>query len=77
MQNIYGNSPPEVFLEKGVLKICSKHTGEYSCRSVTSIKLQSLTLPHGYPTVNLLYIFRIPFSKKTSGELLLLLLLLL
>ena len=29
MQNIYGNSPPEVFLEKGVLKICSKLTGEY------------------------------------------------
>ena len=77
MQNIYGNSPPEVFLEKGVLKICSKLTGEYSCQSVISIKLQSITLPHGYPPVNLLYIFRIPFSKNTSGELLLLLLLLL
>ena len=28
------NSPPEVFLGKGVLNICSKFTGEHSCRSV-------------------------------------------
>ena len=33
------SSHPEVFLEKGVLKICSKFTGEHSCRSVISIKL--------------------------------------
>ena len=26
------SSHPEVFLEKGVLKICSKFTGEHSCR---------------------------------------------
>ena len=25
------NSPPEVFFEKGVLKICSKFTGEHPC----------------------------------------------
>ena len=31
----------EGFLRKGVLIICSKFTGEHSCRSVISIKLQS------------------------------------
>ena len=30
------SSHPEVFLEKGVLKICSKFTGEHPCRSVKS-----------------------------------------
>ena len=34
-------SGPEVFLGKGVLRICSKFTGEHLCRSVISIKLQS------------------------------------
>ena len=33
------SSSPEVFLGKGVLKICSKFTGEHPCRSVISIKL--------------------------------------
>ena len=33
------SSPSEVFLGKGVLKICSKFTGEHSCRSAISIKL--------------------------------------
>ena len=32
-------SHPEVFLVKGVLKICRKFTGEHPCRSVISIKL--------------------------------------
>ena len=30
------SSHPEVFLEKGVLKICSKFTGEHPCRSEIS-----------------------------------------
>ena len=33
------SSRPEVFLRKVVLKVCSKFTGKYSCRSVISIKL--------------------------------------
>ena len=33
------SSHPEVLLVKGVLKICAKFTGEPSCRSVISIKL--------------------------------------
>ena len=33
------SSRPEVFLGKGVLKICSKFIGEHPCRSVISIKL--------------------------------------
>ena len=69
------NSPPEVFLGKGVLKICGKFIGEHPYRSVISIKLQSsfteITLRHGCSPVNLLYIFRTSFPKKTSGMLLL------
>ena len=41
MKNIYRSSYPEVFLRKGVLKICSKFTGEHPYRSAISIKLQS------------------------------------
>ena len=29
---------PEVFLGKGILKICSKFTGEHTCRSAISVK---------------------------------------
>ena len=43
MKDINRSSPPEVFLRKGVLKICCKFTGEYPCRSVISIKLQSFS----------------------------------
>ena len=67
------SSQPKVFLEKGVLKICSKVTGEHLWRSAISIKLQSnieITLRHGCPPVYLLYIFTIPFTKNTSGRLL-------
>ena len=60
-------APSEVFLGKGVLKICSKFTGEHPCRSVISVKLlcnfMEITLWHGCSSLNLLYIFRIPFPK--------------
>ena len=36
----FRSSHQEVFLEKGVLKVCSKFTGEHTCRSAISIKLQ-------------------------------------
>ena len=35
----HSSSRPDVFLGKGVLKICSKFTGEQPCQSVISIKL--------------------------------------
>ena len=35
------SSCTELFLEKGVLEICSKFTGEHPCQKVISIKLQS------------------------------------
>ena len=41
MISTYRINHPEVFLGKGVLKICSKFTGEHLCRSAISIKLQS------------------------------------
>ena len=72
---IYRSSHPEVFLEKGVLKICNKLREEHLCRSVISIKLLcnfiEITLRHGCSPVNLLHIFRAPFTKNTSGRLLL------
>ena len=71
----FSGSHPDVFLVKGVLKICSKFTGEHPCRSGISIKLQSnfieITIGHGCSAVNLLYIFRTPFTKSTSEGLLL------
>ena len=54
---IFRRIPPEVFLGKGVLKICSKFTGEHPCPSAISIK--SL----GCSPVNLLHFFRTPFLK--------------
>ena len=71
----YRGSRSPVFLEKGVLKKCSKFTGEHPCRSAISIKLQSsfieITLRHGCSPVNLLHIFRTLFLKNTSRWLLL------
>ena len=68
------SSPPDVFLEKAISKICSKFIGEHQCGSVISIKLQSnfieIALLHGCSPVNLLHIFRAPFYKNTSGGLL-------
>ena len=67
--------PPEVFLGKGVLKICSKLTREHPCRSAISINLLcnfiEIALWHGCSRVNLLHISRPPFLKNTSRWLLL------
>ena len=61
-------SHPEVFLEKGVLKICSKYTGEYPCRSVISIKLQSnfieITLPVWVFSCKFAVCFQNTFSQE-------------
>ena len=65
------NSSLEVFLGKGVLKICSKFIRKHPCRNVISIKLQSncteITFWHGCSLVNLLHIFSTSFPKNTSG----------
>ena len=67
--------PSRGVLRKSVLKICSIFTGEHSCQSAISIKLQSnfieITLRHGCSPVNLLHIFRTCFYKNTSWWLLL------
>ena len=67
---LFRNSPPDVFIEKGVLKLCSKFTGEHLCRSVMLIKLfcnfTEITLGYGCSPVNSLHIFRTPFPKNTS-----------
>ena len=71
----YRSSHPEVFLVKGVLKICNKLTGDHPCRSVIPTKLQSnfieITLRRGCTPVNLLHIFRTSFTKSTCERLLL------
>ena len=41
LRTLFRNSLPQVFLRKGVLKICPKFTEEHPCRSVFSIKMQS------------------------------------
>ena len=57
---------------KYVLKVCSKFTGEHSCKSVISINLQSnfikITLQHECSPVTLLHNFRTPFYKNTSED---------
>ena len=67
----FRSSRPEMLLVKDALKKWSKFTGEHRCRSEISLKLQSnfieITLWHGFPSVNLLHIFRTSFSKNTSG----------
>ena len=72
---IYRSCRSEVFLGKGILKICCKFTKERSCRNAISIKLLcnfiEITLRHGCSPVNLLHIFRTTFSRNTSGWLLL------
>ena len=67
----HSSSRPEVFLVKGVLKICGNFTEEHPCRSVISIELLcdfiEITLRHGGSPVNLLHIFRTHFTKNTFG----------
>ena len=69
------SSLPEMFCEKGVLKICNKFTGEHPCQIAISIKLLcnfiEIALWHGCSPVNLPHIFRITFLKNTAGRLLL------
>ena len=61
--SLFRSSHPEVLLGKGVLKICSKFTGEHPY-------WRAISLRHGSP-VNLLHILGTPFSKNTSRWLLL------
>ena len=72
---IFRSSHTEVFLTKGVLKICSKFTGKQPCRNAISIKLLcniiEIALRHGWSPVNLLHIFRVPFPRNTPEWLLL------
>ena len=68
----FRSSHPDVFLGKGVLKICNKFIRVYPCRSAISILLLcnfiEITLRHGCSPVNLLHIFRTIFLPgKTSG----------
>ena len=67
--------PSQVFLGKGVLKICSKFTGEHPYRSMVSMTLLcnfiEIALWHGYSPVNMLHILKTAFYKNTYGGLLL------
>ena len=57
---------PGVFLDKVVLSICSKFTGEHQFRSVILIKLLrsfiEIALQHGCSFLNLFHIFRTPLD---------------
>ena len=71
----FWSSPLEVFSRKGVLKMRSKFTGEYRCRSAISIKLFcnciEIALRHERSPVNLLPVFGTFFPKNFFGGLLL------
>ena len=60
-----------MFLEKGIMKICSKRTGEHPTQSVNSVKLLrnfiEITLWHGYSPVNLMHIFCTPSHNNYYG----------
>ena len=62
----YRSNPSQVFLGKGVVKICSKCTGEHPCRTVISTMLQSnfieIAFWHRCSPVNLLHIFGTPIE---------------
>ena len=61
------SSRPEVFLRKGVLKICSKFTGEHPCRTAISIKLLCNLFKSYFGMCVLLHIcciFQNNFSKE-------------
>ena len=72
---IFRRKCSEVFLQKGVLKICSKFTEKHLCRSAISIKLIckifEIALRRGCSPVNFLHIFRTHFPKNFSGWLVL------
>ena len=71
INNIYGSIYPEMLLRKVVPKICRKCTGEHQCQSVISIKLLcdviEIALWHGCSPVNLLHVFRTPFTRNILG----------
>ena len=71
MQVMYiRSSHPELFLGKGVLKICSKITEDRQCWYAVLIKLLchfiEITLQHWCSPVNSRHIFRTPFLMSTS-----------
>ena len=53
-----------MFLRKGVLKMCSKFTGEHPCLQSNFIEI---TLGYGCSPVNLLHIFKTLLPRNTSG----------
>ena len=61
----------EVFLGKGVLKICSKFTGEHPCQSVSLINCTSAYGCSPVYKVCCMHIFTAHFPKNVSGRLLL------
>ena len=70
----YRSSYPKVFLGKGVLKIFVLKICVLKIYVLKSNFIE-ITLQHGCSSVNLLHVFRTPFLKNTSGQLILVLLL--
>ena len=68
---VFRSSPPDGLLVKDVPKICSKFILLRNCDFNLQSNFIEITLRHGRSPVNLLHIFKTPFSKSTSGWLLL------
>ena len=62
---LFRSSPPEVFVGKGVLKIC---TGENPCKKVLCNFIE-IAFPRRFSPANLLRILGILFHKSTYGGL--------
>ena len=67
----YRSSPSAVFLRKGVLKICSRFTGENLSRSAISIKLTTIEVVYNLSSVKndvwiLLWILLLNLSYETK-----------
>ena len=65
------SSHPEVFLGEGVLKICTKFTGEHPFRSVISIKFLNYFIEITLEHFDFAAYFQNTFPKNTSRWLLL------
>ena len=76
LNRYFQKQPPRGVKRTKNMKIfCNKFVGEHPCRGVILINLQSnfseIALLHGCSPVNLLYIYGTPFSRNTTGWLLL------
>ena len=71
LQHLFRSSPSEVFLGKGVLKVCSKLTGEHPCRGTNKMMvfLQSKFLQACYSSgPHIMSVLKLVHTSQGSHE---------